>query len=112
MSKGDRGRVLPNPFFAALLLASTVFVVTCFAYLIGPYLLERAAKRPERAGSLGFAAWLDRRGPLAIGVEFVVMLLLAGSAMILDDRFPKKRKAVVPTPPPDSGPAEPKEPAA
>ena len=52
-------------------------MLTVLGYLVSPY-GPRAAGRPKAArepGSLAVAGWLDRNGPLALGVEFVVMLV-------------------------------------
>ena len=53
--------------------------------------LERPARargRGRRPGSLALAGWLDRHGPLALGVEFVVMLVVRVLAMATDHWFP------------------------
>jgi hypothetical protein len=78
--------VLTNPFFVALLVVSTLFVVTALAYLVSAYELdsERMAARPPSAGP---AAWLDRHGPLVLGIEFVVMLVMGVIAMLTEDWF-------------------------
>jgi hypothetical protein len=85
-------RPLPNPFYVLLLAASALFVVTTFAYLVAPYVAERAARRGEgphpAAGNL--AVWLDRHGPAALGVEIAVMTAAGLLAMATDRWFPEK----------------------
>jgi predicted PurR-regulated permease PerM len=102
MSERSAKKLFPNPFYVALLLASTLFVLTILAYLIGPTIQEqavnqaRAGKGPG-AGALGTAAWLDRNGPLALGIELLVMLLSGLLAMATDRWFPERPE---PNPPP------------
>jgi hypothetical protein len=101
MADRPRKALFPNPFYVLLLVASTVFSLTVLAYLISPNLQRRAlehpgAGRPGR-GSLALADWLDRRGPLALGVEFGVMFVSGVLAMVTDRWFPSK--------PPRSGPS-------
>lgn len=84
-------RRFPNPFFVVLLAASTLFVVTCFAYLIAPTVLDQAKGRPgPPAPSARFATWIDRNGPVVLGVEFLVMLAAGALAMGTDRFFPEK----------------------
>jgi hypothetical protein len=84
-------RLFPNPFYVLLLAASTLFVVTTFAYLVAPYAVERAAKAAgPRPASSPAAEWLDRHGPLALGVEIAVMLVAGLLAMATDRWFPEK----------------------
>src|SRR6516165_7989663 len=84
-----------NPFFAALVAVSILFVVTVLGYLVAPYALN---PRPVVQGdaSRAFALWLDRQGPLMLGVEFVVMLLAGILAMVTDDWFSGVPKPAVP----------------
>ncbi|WP_165231035.1 hypothetical protein [Aquisphaera insulae] len=84
--KARKNPVLANPFFMALLAVSTLFVVTALGYLVAPY---AAGKRPVEAGatSHALAGWLDRRGPLLLGLEFVVMLTTGVLAMATEDWF-------------------------
>lgn len=105
MTTPERPRkVLPNPFFVLLLVASTAFVVTALMYYVSPMALQRAeeAKGPAPSpGSRALVAWLDRRGPLALGVEFVVMSAAGVIAMATDDWFaPAKKSKAVPNPTP------------
>jgi hypothetical protein len=88
--------LFPNPFYLLLIVASVVFTVTVLAYLVGPSIQQRALDhqgagagggRPGR-GSLALVAWLDRNGPFALGVEFVVMFVSGVLAMATDRWFP------------------------
>jgi hypothetical protein len=85
-------RLFPNPFYVLLLLASTLFVATSLAYLVAPMARERAerAAMPGAGAPSPAADWLDRRGPLALGVEFAVMLAAGLLAMATDRWFPEK----------------------
>ncbi len=91
----DRPRkpLFPNPFYVILLLSSTAFVVTALAYFVSPWVGQKAAQDPGAgpgAGSRALAEWFDRNGPLALGVEFAVMLLFGVLAMVTDHWFPEK----------------------
>jgi hypothetical protein len=84
MAGRPRKALFPNPFYVVLLVASVVFTVTALAYLVSPY----AAERPNAGvGSRALVDWLDRRGPLALGVEFLVMLVAGVLAMLTDRWF-------------------------
>ena len=83
-----RSRTFANPFFVLLLVVSTLFVVTALGYLVSPVVLSRA---DLAAGSRGLAGWLDRRGPLLLGIEFAVMLAAGVLAMATDHRFDPRR---------------------
>ena len=70
-----------------MLVASTAFVVTALAYLVSPYVAQRAADRPAAGpgrGSLALADWLDRRSPTVLAIEFAVMLVSGLLAMLTD----------------------------
>jgi hypothetical protein len=102
MAATRRKWTLPNPFYVALLVVSTAFVVTALAYLMGPFLAQRELAHPEvarRAGSRALAAWFERRGPTAIGVESAMMLATAVLAMASDRWFAPKVPRPGPTPP-------------
>jgi hypothetical protein len=87
MARSARKRgVFANPFYVGLMIVSTLFVVTALAYLVSPYVLE-PGRRPRGAPSHELALWLDRRGPLALGIEFAVMTVAGVLAMITDDWF-------------------------
>jgi hypothetical protein len=94
MSERPTKKLFPNPFYVLLLLASTAFVVTALGYLISPTVLQQAANRraadAPKPGSDALAAWFDRRGPVALGVEFGLMLVFALLAMATDRWFPAK----------------------
>lgn len=86
--------LFPNPFYVVLMLTSTLFVVTALAYVVSPYIGVdangvRQAARPG-VSSLALAAWLDRNGPMALGVEFALMLVFGLLAMATDQWFPSK----------------------
>src|SRR5262245_34943154 len=77
-----------NSFFVILLGTSTLFVLTILGYLVSPYVLApNPARRQPGAGSLALADWLDRHGPLTLGVELVVMLVAGILAMATDRWF-------------------------
>jgi hypothetical protein len=94
-----RGRGLPNPFFAILLIASIAFVVTTLAYLMGPTLQQRILVDPSSisAGRRAFAAWFDRNGVSALSVEFGIMSVSAVLAIATDRWFSAKQPARDPT---------------
>jgi hypothetical protein len=75
--------VLANPFYLALIVISTLFVMTTLGYLVAPNLLEAGPVRRSEA-SLAIATWLDRHGPLILGIEFLGMLVTGVLAMITD----------------------------
>jgi hypothetical protein len=84
MAGRPRKALFPNPFYVVLLVASVVFTVTVLAYLVSPY----AAERPDAGvGSRALVKWLDRRGPLALEVEFLVMFVAGLLAMVTDRWF-------------------------
>ena len=97
MADRPRKPLFPNPFYVVLLVASTLFVVTALAYLVSPYVGVdangvRQAAKPGAA--LARAGGLARsHGPLALGVEFVVMLAFGLLAMATDHWFPSKASA-------------------
>ena len=78
--------LFPNPFYVLVLVASTLFVVTALAYLISP-LVQGSGP----AGRETIAGWFDRHAPLALGVEFAVMLISGALAMATDHWFPARR---------------------
>jgi hypothetical protein len=80
-------KLFPNPFYVLLLVASTLFVVTTLGYLVGPMTQEASGAGGNSGGP---AKWLDRHGPMALGVEFVVMLVSGLLAMATDRWFPEK----------------------
>jgi hypothetical protein len=85
--------VLANPFFAALLVVSTLFVATVLAWLVAARELDNPERPVAKAAQLAFASWLDRNGPLIMGIEFTLMLLTGVTAMATDDWFAGKSKS-------------------
>jgi hypothetical protein len=84
--RSRKNPVFANPFFLALLLVSTFFVVTALGYLVAPYAMG-AGQQERGETSRSFAVWLDRRGPLILGIEFLIMLITGVLAMATDDWF-------------------------
>jgi hypothetical protein len=83
-----RREVFSNPFFVILLIASTLFVLTVLAYLVSPYVIApRPGRPPTGEGSIALALWLDAHAPMALGVEFAVMLAMGILAMATDRWF-------------------------
>ncbi len=79
-----------NPFYVMLMVVSTVFLVTTMGYLVGPYVHKQAIAQPGAGptpGSLALAGWFDRKGELALAIEFAMMFLLAILAMATDRHF-------------------------
>jgi hypothetical protein len=89
-----RREVFANPFFVVLLGTSVLFLLTIMGYLVSPYILvpDPARPRPGRS-SVVLARWFDRHGPMALGVEFVVMLLAGVLAMVTDPWFSPRSKS-------------------
>jgi hypothetical protein len=85
--------IFANPFFAILLVASVVFVLTVLAYLSSAWVLEPGPGAPPRsARSVAAGLWLDRNAPLVLGVEILVMLLAGVLAMLFDPWFSARSK--------------------
>jgi hypothetical protein len=84
--------ILANPFYVALMVVSTIFVLTTLGYLVSPYVLE-ASRVPQGASSRAFAAWLDHHAPVALGFEFVAMLVTGILAMLTEDWFVALRES-------------------
>jgi hypothetical protein len=85
-----RKPLFPNPFYVLLLISSTAFALSALMFYISPFVIERGIVRPGAApspGSLALVEWLDRWGPLTLGVEFVVMFLTGCLAMATDHWF-------------------------
>jgi hypothetical protein len=84
--------IFANPFFAVLLFASVVFVLTVLAYLVSGRELAGAlgsdgSVPPQGDRSLALARWFDRNAPFVLAGEFVVMFCAAVLAMLLDPWF-------------------------
>ncbi|MBX6311581.1 MAG: hypothetical protein IRY99_01455 [Isosphaeraceae bacterium] len=94
----------PNPFYVALLIASTLFTITALGYLVGPFVEQQALEHPRGGpgpGSKALAAWLDQWGATLLAIEFVVMFITGLLAMATDHLFspaPLARKAQPETP--------------
>ncbi len=90
-------RRFPNVFYGALLLVSTLFVMTALAYLTVPVIALKASEDPaavsDNPATPAIAAWLDRNGPLLLSGQFGVMLALGLVAMASDEWF-ESRKGV------------------
>ncbi len=89
MSETPR-RALPNPFYVLLLLVSTLFVITALMYCVSPMIVQQAIDHPNappRPGSRALVDWLDRNGPMALGVEIVIMMVTGLVAMATDRWF-------------------------
>jgi hypothetical protein len=85
--------IFANPFFAVLLVASVVFVLTVMAYLASARVLESDPDAPgQSARSIAFGRWLDRSAPIALAVEILVMLCAGVMAMVLDPWFSARSK--------------------
>ncbi len=85
--------IFANPFFAILLVASVVFVLTVLAYLSSAWVLEPGAGGPPRnPRSIALAEWLDQKAPLVLGGEIIVMLGTGVLAMALDPWFTARAK--------------------
>ena len=85
--------IFANPFFAILLVASVVFVLTVLAYLSSAWVLEPGPGGPPRnPRSIALAEWLDRNAPLVLGGEIIVMLGTGVLAMVLDPWFSARSK--------------------
>ncbi len=94
MAPEAKKKLFPNPFYLALVVVSTVFVMTALAYWIGPLFEQARIDHPDARvapTSLALLEWMDRRGPVVLGVEFALMALLAFVAMAADDLFDAKR---------------------
>jgi hypothetical protein len=85
--------IFANPFFAILLLASAVFVFTVLAYLSSAWVLDPGpGGSPPSPRSIAIAEWLDRKAPLALGGEIIVMLGAGTLAMVFDPWFSARAK--------------------
>ena len=56
------------------------FVLTVLGYLVSPYVLDaESGTTATGRGVVALANWFDRHGPMALGIEFIVMLAPASS---------------------------------
>ncbi len=84
-----------NPFYVLLMAVSTLFVITSLGYLVGPYVAQQAIDHPGAGpsqGSRNLAAWFERKGVIALAMEFVAMLVLGGLAMATDRFYAPPKK--------------------
>jgi hypothetical protein len=89
--------IFANPFFAILLVASVVFVFTVLAYLSSAWILDPKPGGPPRSPrSVAVAEWLDRRAPVLLGGEIIVMLSTGVLAMVSDPWFSARTKPKAP----------------
>jgi hypothetical protein len=85
--------IFANPFFAVLLVASVVFVLTVLMYLASAGVLDSESRAPAQSErSIAFGRWLDRYAPIALAVEILVMLGAGVMAMLLDPWFSARSK--------------------
>lgn len=82
-----RMAVTANPFFTLLLIVSVGFVITALAYTASPAIAGRPDSGP---GSIALARWLDRNGPLTLGIEIAVMIVVGSVAMATDRWFTQR----------------------
>jgi hypothetical protein len=103
MPPNSRKYAFPNPFYVLLVLVSTAFAITAINYLISPSIQRFALEHPDRPpspGWLALAGWLDRRGPLVLGVELTIMMGSGLLAMSTDHWFAARP---APRKPPNAG---------
>jgi hypothetical protein len=93
-ARSQKREVFANPFFVIMMGASVVFVMTVLGYLLSAYMLGPNPLLPARGrGSIAMAEWFDRNAPLALAVEFGVMLVTGVVAMATDPWFsPRSRQ--------------------
>ena len=80
-----------NPFYTLLMVASLLFVVTTLGYLVGPFVEQRAIDGTGKRSAL--VSWFDRRGVLALAIEFGAMCVLALLAVATDRHFTARKGA-------------------
>ncbi len=68
-----------------LMIVSMLFVLTILGYLVGPIIEQRAIDGLGQRSPL--AEWFDRKGVIALAIEFAVMCVLAVLAMMMDRHF-------------------------
>jgi len=94
MTDRPRKPLFPNPFYLLLLVSSTCFVVTALAYVVSPLVISGEQQAMAKPGKLSLAlvGWLDRNGPLTLGIEFCGMLITGVLAMLTDQWFSPEGK--------------------
>ena len=89
--------IFANPFFAILLLASVVFVLTVLAYLASASVLaSEPGAAQQSASSIAFGQWLDRNARFVLAGEVAVMFAASVLAMLLDPWFSARSKTKPP----------------
>jgi len=93
MTRRSRGlKAFSNPFYVALLVFSTVFVIATLGYLVSPFALVEG-RMAAGGRSRELAIWLDQKGPILLGVLFGMMLITSLLAMAMDDWFSGDRES-------------------
>lgn len=94
-----------NPFYLLLLLASLLFVLTCFAYGVVPILEQKAAEAGQPAPPSPFREALNADGWKWILYELAAMAVFAFLSMALDRvRTLRNERAACTHPPSDDVP--------
>jgi type II secretory pathway component PulF len=85
-----------NPFYALLLVASVLFVVTALAWAVVPALEKKARAAGQPVPTLPLREVLENHGATCLLVEVAAMILFGGLSMGLDRvrRLQKERPAV------------------
>jgi hypothetical protein len=91
----SRSKLARNPFYTLLMVASLLFVVTTLGYLVGPFVEQRAIEGVGERSAL--VSWLDRKGVLALAIEFGAMCVLALLAVATDRHFTARKGATDPS---------------
>ena len=87
------------------MIVSTLFVVTTLGYLVGPFAAQRAIDHKGAGAnplSDALAGWFERRGVVALAIEFAAMLVLSVLAMTTDRYFSRPVAVAVPRSPRDA----------
>jgi hypothetical protein len=89
-------RGAPNPFYVALMVVSTLFVLTALAYLVSLLVMQKALDDPRVAtdnpATPRLVDWFDRHGPTTLAVECAAMVALGLLAMATDHWFGPPRR--------------------
>jgi hypothetical protein len=97
MTGKSRFKIARNPFYALLLLAGPVFVVTACAY--GLMTLRGYRGGPIGAGDAPLLQYLAEHGTWLLGVELGVLVIASMAAMLTDDFWQRRAAARSATPP-------------
>ncbi len=87
----SRKPLYPNPFYVVLVFSSTALAITMFAWLVVPYIQERAAQGKGGAGSLALANWIDRNSVWLLTIELALIVISGIMAMVSDQWFRSKK---------------------